>query len=872
MKTNKEQVYNILKLHHMQGQPQGASAQSLSKLLGFQRSNVSAILNSLAAEGLVVKSGGRPVLYYAKRSGGHERDCFANLVGHDGSLKRAVQLARAAVLYPQGGMSTLICGQHGTGKKFLAQMMHRYALDNGVIPPGSPCHMVDCARHTTDGGALLAHVFGAEGVGTGCYAAARHGVLVIAELNLVDTSTAARLLEGLLENEAEDAQSIPLVIVLCTGNPAVAAGYRKKLPVSIDLPALAERPLEERKFLIQNLLTLEAARAKRTVVINAELMRCLLLYDTDINVARLKYDIKLACANAYVRERAAHACAMNLYIGDFDSHVRKGFLKYKTYRDEVERIIPADYSYRFSESNFEMTAVDRDKLKDKTLYNMIDRRAAQLADKGLSPQDVSLLLVAELEPQFALYQKALTDQVLNTEHLSKMVDARVIAMVREFLVGAAEKLGEVLPQSVLFGMCLHIDATLRNQRPVQTLDASQICEIVENYRAEYTLCLQLAKRIENEFGVVLPVDEVVLLTMFLCFKDAPQQSVGRPVVLYALHGEGLAAAMAAAVNTASGMDNTYHYELPCEENPETFYQSLCDTIRKIDKGRGVVVLYDMEYLTRVFSTIYNETGIELRLIPMHATRVGVELSRWAAAQPDVDVLYQDTLHLLRESLVAKPLVIVTLCTTGEGGALQLQQYLEKHGELRGTRVVPLAMAQRDKLREDLSALMENSLVQCLVGPQNPELFGIPFIPVGEVFTIPPGELPALLRRGRQPGRAGLSAVDYEAVYAYLGEHLTHLSIPKLKKLLPVVIDGIKADITPLALDTEIGLFLHIPCCVERMLAKGNLPVSIQKTQIIERYKEGYKKLIRIFKPMEKAFGVIFNDDELAIVLTIIYKL
>ncbi|HBU11483.1 MAG TPA: ArsR family transcriptional regulator, partial [Clostridiales bacterium] len=146
MKTNKEQVYNILKLHHMQGQPQGASAQSLSKLLGFQRSNVSAILNSLAAEGLVVKSGGRPVLYYAKRSGGHERDCFANLVGHDGSLKRAVQLARAAVLYPQGGMSTLICGQHGTGKKFLAQMMHRYALDNGVIPPGSPCHMVDCAR------------------------------------------------------------------------------------------------------------------------------------------------------------------------------------------------------------------------------------------------------------------------------------------------------------------------------------------------------------------------------------------------------------------------------------------------------------------------------------------------------------------------------------------------------------------------------------------------------------------------------------------------------------------------------------------------------------------------------------------------------
>lgn len=38
-----------------------------------------------------------------------------------------------------------------------------------------------------------------------------------------------------------------------------------------------------------------------------------------------------------------------MFIGIFEHHVRKGFLKYMTYRKEVEEIISSDYSYAFSE-------------------------------------------------------------------------------------------------------------------------------------------------------------------------------------------------------------------------------------------------------------------------------------------------------------------------------------------------------------------------------------------------------------------------------------------------------------------------------------------------------------------------------------------
>lgn len=875
MKTNKEQIYDILKLHFSEGGGEGASTQYLSELLGIQRTNVSAILNTLVAEGLVAKTNGRPVLYFATKEGAETGDCFANMVGHDGSLKRAVQLAQAAVLYPQGSLNALVTGQAGTGKKFLAMLMHRYAVENGVVLPDAPYHLADCRRFSGDN-QMMEQIFGEEGRG-GCYEATRRGVLVIDNLHLAGMAARNLLIERLAASEAEEGSAPPPhVILLCEGGHTAVEEFRKVLPVTIELPPLAERPMEERKSLIQNFLTLEAARARRVISINAELMRCLLLYDTDINIARLKYDIKLGCANAYVRERSLQPHVLNLYIGDFENHVRKGFLKYRLFRDEVEQIIPADYSYSFSETTFEMTAVDKDKLKGASLYSMIDQRASQLMARGLTDHDISLLLVAEIEPQFAKYHRELADKVINAEHLSRLVDEKVIRLVREFLLDASEKLGRTFPQSVFYGLCLHLDTTLKDGPHTEKMNMGEILtqmrEIVENYRAEYSLAIQFSKQVEEEFGQVLSVDEVVLLTMFICFKTLPAERQEKPVVLYALHGAGVAKAMAGAVNAIVKVDNVYHYEIPFEDDFTAFYDGLCSYVKKIDKGCGIIVLYDMDYITKVFSMIYNETQIEMRLLPMPITNIGLEISRKAATDGDIDSVYQETIALLQNSLRANPPVIVTLCATGAGGAVQLQQYLQQHGNLRETKVVPMSMASRDKLKDDLADLMKDTVVQCIVGTFDPKLFGIPFLPVNEVFSAPPEELPALLRQARQAQAARGGEVDYGAVYRYLGEHLTHVSMPKLKKLLPMVIEEINADITPMTSDTQVGLFLHIPCCIERILSKGEMPVNIQKAQIINRYLDSYKKLIRILKPMEKTFGVIFNDDELAILLTIIYKL
>jgi transcriptional antiterminator len=42
--------------------------------------------------------------------------------------------------------------------------------------------------------------------------------------------------------------------------------------------------------------------------------------------------------------------------------------------------------------------------------------------------------------------------------------------------------------------------------------------------------------------------------------------------------------------------------------------------------------------------------------------------------------------------------------------------------------------------------------------------------------------------------------------------------------------------------------------------------------IISKHYRQFKEVLKLVKPIEKAFDIIFNDDEIANILTIIYKL
>lgn len=188
--------------------------------------------------------------------------------------------------------------------------------------------------------------------------------------------------------------------------------------------------------------------------------------------------------------------------------------------------------------------------------------------------------------------------------------------------------------------------------------------------------------------------------------------------------------------------------------------------------------------------------------------------------------------------------------------------------MENTEIIPLSISDRDRLREEFIKIMNRSIIQCVVGTFDPKLFALPFIPISEVFSTPKDKLPALLKLNRKEKQV----INYDEVYCYLNEQLEYTNIDKLKKLLPQFISGINDKICKLSLDSEVGLFIHTACCIDRILGHMPTPVNIHRESIIEKYNWQFKELLKLLKPFEKAFNIIFSDDEAANILTIIYKL
>ena len=121
-------------------------------------------------------------------------------------------------------------------------------------------------------------------------------------------------------------------------------------------------------------------------------------------------------------------------------------------------------------------------------------------------------------------------------------------------------------------------------------------------------------------------------------------------------------------------------------------------------------------------------------------------------------------------------------------------------------------------------------------------------------------------------RLGAHEAPPAIISVYLGEQLEHVKAPKLAKLLPEVLLRINAEITPLSLDTEVGLFIHLACCIDRLVVKEASANNPRKKAILSKYENEYLQLLKLFKPIEKAFHIILNDDEMANILTIIYQI
>ena len=183
--------------------------------------------------------------------------------------------------------------------------MYEYAVESNILENHAPFITFNCADYSQNPQLLYGHIFGVK---KGAYTGADSdrpgllekcdgGILFLDEIHrlphegqemlftFIDKGEFRRL------GESDHLRKASVQIIgATTENPEsflLETFTRRKNPMSITLPSLDDRNLEERFQLIEHFLILESKRLNETIYVDRRALSALLIYHASANIGQL---------------------------------------------------------------------------------------------------------------------------------------------------------------------------------------------------------------------------------------------------------------------------------------------------------------------------------------------------------------------------------------------------------------------------------------------------------------------------------------------------------------------------------------------------------------------------------------------------------
>lgn len=891
--TNREKVLRYLEKFNDRNVDIGIDTNSIATDIEIDRANVSKLLNQLYEEGLVIKIKGKPVLYTLNTNNTQEnkRGGFDNTIGADKSLKKCIQQAKASILYPPRGLYSLLLGETGVGKTLFAELMHRFAIENGILQPNAPFITFNCADYASLPQLLMAQLFGSKkGSYTGSdkdrvglVEKANNGVLLLDEVHRLPPEGQEMLFYLMDKGEftplGEDQTKKSNVLIICAtteeADTSLLSTFTRRIPISITIPPLRERTLEERYGLICEFIKVESSRIGREIVVSPNSLRSLLLYNCTGNVGQLKSDIQLGCANAFLKSISKKQKEISLHSTDFASHVKQGLILYKNNKEYIDTIVDGNERLSFSSDGIEKKYEGAQSLFEGLFYENLEDRVQELKQRGVEEEDINVLMSFEIESYF----KELIDKSqgnINKEELSKLVEKETMDLVEEFIYFAGTKLNRVFPNKTFYGLCLHITSSIERLRAGKKIINHNLKKVIEDYKDEYILALNFATKIEKQFAIKLPVDEIGFISMFLTLgKDPIIDEAKHPIVVVAMHGRNTASSMVEVAQKLVGGYNIYAYDMHLDKNPQTAYEELKEMVVKNHRGVGVLLLVDMGSLKMFGKLIEEQTGIKVKVIEMVSTITAIECARksliesdinkiWESVNESISNFFNSSLKKMTEVYVAqKEKIIITVCTTGEGSAVAIKEMLEKKKYIQNeeVQIIPLNVNNLKEFYASVNKLKEIKRIVAIVGTFNPDIYGIPYVPVSDIFEDKDGKSLRNILENDSIKAYGWIVENYKkeldsTIDAEFYKEICISTIEFLKKNLGFHIsEGVGT-----------GIVLHMICAIKRISLGEKCPPCEVKDKIMSEYGEEANKLKEYMNELAGKKGISIDDDEVSFIL------
>lgn len=608
MSSRKEEVLQLLN-----EKEEKVSAADVAELLQMDRANASRYLNDLFKEKRIDKLPGKPVFYQAIKkaerasqdAGNIQESAFGRLIGSEDSLKVSIQQAKAAILYPPNGLHSLILGRTGTGKSLFAECMYQFAKESETIPADAPFVSFNCADYAQNPQLLFGHIFGvikgaytgAEETREGLLKKADGGILFLDEIHRLPPEGQEMLFTFIDKGEfrplgesANVHHAQVQIIGATTESPDnfLLETFTRRIPMTITLPSLAERNLEERYQLVEFFLNQEATRLHQSIRVHRKALIAFLLYHASANVGQLQRDLKLACAKAFLHYKTKTANYILIEQDDLPIHVQKGLLHLKDEPEKLNRLIDVNKAiFKFVDTSDEF--VETEDVHD--VYHAIQEKADQLMKEGKDQSELEEALYVDVDQYFHNYMV----QLPTHQTAKEIIAPAVWELTEKVYAMAEEKLNRKYNEKMKFAFSLHLQSTIERVREQKHIIHPDLNNIRKKYPKEFQVAIDLSALIEQELSIEIPFDEIGFLTMFLTEEvvDTSLSQENQVEVIVMMHGRSTATSMVETVQELLSIESGIALDMPLTVEVKAMYEKLKQTVIKLNPVKGVLILSDM---------------------------------------------------------------------------------------------------------------------------------------------------------------------------------------------------------------------------------------------------------------------------------------
>lgn len=869
----------------------------------LSRNTVSQYLNDAVSNGIVVKVNSRPVYFFSKNEleNKYQKMCdvnsfssfeeldeffsskpidFEELIGHDNSLRSVVEHCKAAVSYPNNGLPILIHGATGTGKSMIASLMYKYAVNQKIIDSKKKFVAVNCSEYANNPELLLSNLFGhvkgaftgAESDHQGLLEIADGGLLFLDEVHCLKAECQEKLFffmdKGIFhkmgDNEKWLTSNIRLVFATTEDPQAVLLKtLLRRIPITVTVPSLEERPLVEKRKLIASIFMKESLRLKRKIEISNLVFQTLMDYKFVGNVGEMKNVIKATCANAFLNTSKNHQDVLAIHVHNLPDYIFKPLTSVQTKIDKSSvNMLPieqleADYYSNSSLLHFYEKVLTEFK---KYIHNEID----------YSVFITKYIEILQTYIDYAVYRSRYSSNV-NDEYVLKIMDKIYSIVMNKYSFKVPNNDIKIYSQIIS-----DYTKSIMDSRIWYSSHYSQVAEMLEVLQSKYPREYTIAKEIMDNIQINLDIDldKMFLSMLVISVITFEKRSTFGSVGVILCHGYSTASSLAATVNR---MLNEYIFDgidMQIDISIDKIAMMVDEYLKQREYIEELILLVDMGSLEEIYMRIKPLAKCNIALMNNVSTRMGLEVGMAIQQGKSVREIVDDAKrHFeLRTHYIEgreKTEAIVSVCATGFGSAKKISELLDSSLQRKAPiKIIPYEyhLLAENGIKDSIFTKYD---VKLIIGTLDPKVAGVPFIPVEDLIV---NEGLEILNEvvSKHLSLSELEEFSQNMMKNFtLSNMINHLTILNAEKVIDdveEVVDELEKHFAcELNLTRKAGLYVHISCLIERLILKNEI-VEADLGDLRGKYKDDLDAVFEAFSGVCMRYSVELPEAEALYVL------